>query len=1105
MTDRQPSQSPYDSEREEPVRLDGSRVDAVLFDLDGVLTDSARAHERAWEAVLNAFLQQRSKRDNSPFVPFTHEDYLTLVDGRSREDGIRAFLAARGIPLPDRAASDDDGLSVAGLAERKTALFLADIRRNGVDVDPAAGPLLKALRKAGIKTGLVTSSRNAAEVVAAAGLEGAFDATVDGNVGQALSLPGKPAPDAFLEAARRLGTSPERTAVVEDALAGVQAGYDGGFALVVGVGSGDRVAALREAGADAVVASLSLLDASAPRVAGATEPAGLLKLNPFADRPAAAGRLLGGTEEASDWLFRCESFDPASEGRRETLFALGNGRFVTRGSAAEAKADGIHYPGTYLAGGYNRLVSMIDGRPIEHEDLVNLPNWLPFSFRAADGEWLHLGRHELVEAHQVLDLREGLYHRSIRVRDAAGRITRMDERRLVSMADRHLAGQHIELIAENWSGALTLRAGIDGDVSNAGVLRYRPYDGRHLTDLVPDQPDFETLTLDAETSRSQLAVSLAARIRLSVNGEPHRAAHVSRLEAASAMQESSLMIIEGDRVELEKVVALVSSRDRAIADTRTTARKAVEHAGPFDALLADHALAWEHLWRRCDLVIEMNHEAPTRRTQLAIRLHIFHLLQTASPLTAEVDAGIPARGWHGEGYRGHIFWDELFIFPFLSLRLPNLARALLLYRYRRLGEARRAAQEAGYAGGMFPWQSGSDGREETDTMFLNPRSGRWIEDNSHLQRHVGAAIAYTVWHYWQASGDEAFLSRYGAELLLEIARFWASAARWNEHRGRFELEGMMGPDEFHDRYPGRETPGLDNNAYTNAMAAWCLHRALEVLELVPEERRKELCECLRLEPEELARWDEVGRRLHLPIDAAGMLLQFEGYEGLEEFDWSGYRDRYGNIMRLDLILEAEQEDIRRFKLSKQADVLMLFYLFSAEELAELFGRLGYRFDPAVIPRTIDYYLERTSHGSTLCAVVHAWVLARACRQRSWTLFEQALRSDIDDIQGGTTAEGIHLGAMAGTVDLLQRCYTGLELREGRLIFNPTLPEALSRLAFRLRLRGQMLSVELTRTRITVTSEAGGGAALPLVLAGTAIDLEAGSSVSAPLSGSRDGG
>ena len=173
------------------------------------------------------------------------------------------------------------------------------------------------------------------------------------------------------------------------------------------------------------------------------------------------------------------------------------------------------------------------------------------------------------------------------------------------------------------------------------------------------------------------------------------------------------------------------------------------------------------------------------------------------------------RGWHGEAYRGHVFWDELFIFPLINLRLPEITRSLLLYRYRRLSAARRAARLEGFEGAMFPWQSGSSGREESQSLHLNPRSGRWLPDNSSLQRHVNIAIAYNLYHYYQVNKDMEFMAFYGAEMLLDIARFLASLAEYNESFERYEILQVMGPDEYHDAYPDADTPGLDNNAYTN--------------------------------------------------------------------------------------------------------------------------------------------------------------------------------------------------------------------------------------------------------------------------------------------------
>jgi trehalose/maltose hydrolase-like predicted phosphorylase len=265
---------------------------------------------------------------------------------------------------------------------------------------------------------------------------------------------------------------------------------------------------------------------------------------------------------------------------------------------------------------------------------------------------------------------------------------------------------------------------------------------------------------------------------------------------------------------------------------------------------------------------------------------------------------------------------------------------------------------------------------------------------------------------------------------------------------------------------------VDNNAYSNIMAVWVIVRALEAFESIPLSYRLALLETLGIDENELALWEDVSRRMFVPFHD-GVISQFEGYEHLAELRWEEYRVRYdNNLQRLDRILEAENDSVNKYKAAKQADVLMLFYLLSADELYELFDRLGYRFSPEQIPKTIDYYQSRTSHGSTLSAVVHAWVLARGNRHQAMQYFVQAMASDIIDIQRGTTAEGIHLAAMAGSIDLLQRCFTGLEIRRDRIMLGPLWPKSLGKLEFTFRYRGHRLRLGVIGRNATLSAEPG---------------------------------
>jgi trehalose/maltose hydrolase-like predicted phosphorylase len=344
-----------------------------------------------------------------------------------------------------------------------------------------------------------------------------------------------------------------------------------------------------------------------------------------------------------------------------------------------------------------------------------------------------------------------------------------------------------------------------------------------------------------------------------------------------------------------------------------------------------------------------------------------------------------------------------------------------------------------------------------------------MPDRSAKQRHVGLAIAYSVWQYYQATGDADFMLGAGSDLMLEIARFFADLARLNPQNGRYEITGVMGPDEFHDGYPGRDSPGVDNNAYTNVMTVWLLRRALDVIELLRCRHCGELPQRIGIDASELARWAEITTRMYVPFLPEGVIAQFDRYGDLIPFDFAGYAARYPNLGRLDLILAAEGDTTNRYQLGKQADVLMLLYLLSAEELRDLLAGLGYDWPADALRSTVDFYFARMSHGSTLSRIVHAWVHARTDRTASWTCLVDALTADLHDAQGGTTREGIHLGAMAGTIDLAERCYLGLETRDDTLWLNPRLPDQVTRLHTTLSYRGHRLRITATHTDTTIAA------------------------------------
>ncbi|WP_169581992.1 glycoside hydrolase family 65 protein [Microbacterium thalassium] len=791
------------------------------------------------------------------------------------------------------------------------------------------------------------------------------------------------------------------------------------------------------------------------------------------------------------WALRFDEYVAAEEGTREALCALGNGYWGVRGAGEDSVSDGVHYPGTYFAGVYDVVEGDVDAGPMPDEEIVNAPNWLAVRFRPAGEEaWFdldRLDRTQILDFRQELDIRHGILARQFTVRDDRGRVTTVRSDRFVSQASPRSAGLRVSIVPVDWSGSLAVRVGIDGRVANANAPEHSRHPHRHLRPTLLRQISADTLLLEVETRASRIRIATAARTTLRL-GETEVSAD-RRFESdplGAVWQDFSVTVSRGEPVVLEKTVHVSTSRDRAVLTPAGAASDAAVTASSFRTLLADHARAWERLW--LEFAVELR---PSGVEARALHFNTFHVLQTLNAVDTDLDAGIPARGLHGEGYDGHVFWDELFVYPFVTVRRPRLSAALLAYRHRRLGAGREAAARAGRRGACFPWQSGIAGNDVTPTRLFNPLSQRWMDDNSSLQRHVGLAVAFSAWQYYESTGDIQFLLNEGADLIIDVARFFVSLTTYDPARDRYSIAGVMGPDEYHDGPADRPGAGVRDNVYTNVMTAWVLRRAITAAELLREYPGALAWRRVGVGSAELDDWERISHRLTVVFNRDGTLSQFDGYDDLELLDLAPFRQRYAWIGRLDLILAARGDTTNRYQVSKQPDVLMLLYLLSAEELRELLATMGYDFPAETVTRTVDRYSATCTFGSTLANVVHAWLEARRDRARSYRFLSEALHSDLDDLQHGTVREGVHIGAMAGSVDIVTRCYLGLEMREGRLRFHPVLPDEIERIRFHLVYRDHALSVTVSQGELKVASTAGTAAPIAIVVEGAEAALATG--------------
>lgn len=846
---------------------------AVIFDLDGVVTRTAALHAAAWKQTFDGFLRAWAAAGHPAFAPFDPEsDYLAYVDGRPRHDGVRHFLAARGVQLLEGGPADDPGtLTVHGLAARKDALFVEGMRRDGVAVFASTLALVRRLRARRVKTAVVTSSRNGREVLAVAGLEALFDVRVDGVDAAVAGLKGKPNPDVFLRAAALLGVPPGAVVVFEDASPGVEAGRRGGFGLVVGVDRGGNRQALLDHGADLVVGDLQEFTVGA------------------LDR-----RVFDKREATLAWTVEQEGLDPAREHGMESLFTVGNGYLGVRG-APDTPLPGSHGD-LFIAGVYDKkspdrpyseLEFISDDRgDYAHSELVSLP--FPFRLRlVVDGRALEPGG-RLCRAHRrTLSLRDGTLLGSADYDTDVDRRVAVRTRRFASLADPHLLLQEVTVCLLNHSGTIEL----DAAMEDPELAASHP----HLSPLAPSSADQRWDVQRYQTRASNVEICAAARTF--VEGQ-----HLPSVRWVVPAQ-------IGRTIVFRKYVSVFTSRDTAAPEAAACQRVEQLHFGDFDEALGAHAARWADVWRRADVRVR-----GSPATEQALRFNSYHLVSAAD---RDPRVSVGARALTGRAYEGHVFWDvEMFKLPFYVHTFPDVARCLLLYRHHTLPGARRRAQALGCRGACFAWESTVTGDDATPSSIRLKDSGKEIPIFTGTQQlHVTSAVADGVWRYWEATRDRDFMLAAGAELLVETARFWACRSTWGSRH--FHIREVVGPDEYHH--------SVNDNAYTNWMARANLERAASAVEWLEREAPgawDTLAARLGVERGEPAQWTEVAQQLLCPEpNSDGVIEQFEGFFDLEDYALPREERFKAPVSRL-----FDWERINRLKLIKQADVLMLLHV-----------------------------------------------------------------------------------------------------------------------------------------------------------------------------------
>lgn len=791
-----------------------------------------------------------------------------------------------------------------------------------------------------------------------------------------------------------------------------------------------------------------------------------------------------GTEESFEekrleipWQLEYYGYTPGKdEYSVESLLTVGNGFIGLRGTTPEMEISDANYPGLYLASLYNTAESEVSDRTITNEDFVNAPN-LQKIYLVIDNEKIDIAQNTLLSFKRQLNLKTGLFTSFAEIETQTKKQLRIETQKIANMENSHHYSILYRFTPLNFTGEIDVISEADGSVYNYNVARYRSLTNKHLTIQTTEYFKSKALLI-ARTNQSDITVCQASQL---FSDDFSLETLKSEKTAEKVIQKLTISAEKNRTYTLEKSVTVAKYQ---MGEQTTTSKLALLSLPRFKEMYAESKEAWRKLWENAAITIDGD-----LMSQKMLNLHTYHLLVSAAPNAYEqsLDASITARGLHGEAYRGHIFWDELFIIPFYILHFPKTAREILLYRYQRLTAAKKAAKEAGYQGAMFPWQSGLDGTEQSQELHLNPISGEWKEDHSRLQRHVSLAIAYNVWQYWHNVRDRSFMEQYGLELILEIAHFWQSAATLDSVTGRYSIEGVMGPDEFHESYPNSQKGGLKNNAYTNMMVVWLFEEVEKLRNQLSPEIFQSVAAKVQLSEDNFSQMSDIRKNLSLEINPEGIIAQFEGYFDLKDLDWDHYREKYGNIYRMDRILNAEGKSADAYKVAKQADSLMIFYNFSTAQVHQILDDLTYRLPEDYVEKNLHYYLTRTSHGSTLSRVVHSQLAAMVDQQDlAWSLYQEALYSDYRDIQGGTTAEGIHAGVMAATLYIPLTTFAGIDFREDVMRIDPNLPKQWQNIQFNIQVRGINYHFNVTHETLTVVADQN----TTIILSGATHELKA---------------
>ncbi len=746
-----------------------------------------------------------------------------------------------------------------------------------------------------------------------------------------------------------------------------------------------------------------------------------------------------GAGELQNWIVAETDFNPKYQGKCEAIFCLGNGYLGLRSATEESYCGQAR--GLFVAGTFNKSL------PNEVTELPNAADMTGMDIQI-DGELFHLEKGSYTDYNRSLNLKNGELIRRFTWTNTEGKKFKFEFKRFVSFHDLHTLCSEVSITPVDCQAIITVISGINGQVTNTGAQHFeegekRVFDRMYLQMLQKTNESGIVFVHNTCHDFSRSSVGISSRFEMD-----RRKVHMIFEGEAGT----------GDCIRFLKTSNVYTTRDEttremSLEELRVFSNRELKLQSQkgYELLFRESIEKWEDYWKEMEIHVDSENDFD----QLAIRFAQYHLLV----MTPKHDArmGIAAKGLSGEGYKGHSFWDtEIFVLPFFIYTFPDIARKLLEYRHITLPGARKKARENNYKGAMYPWESAwADDGEVTPVwgasdIVTGEATKIW---SGFIEQHITSDVAFAIWHYYMVTGDEDFMNRVGYEILIDTGIFWGSRLEWDEKLKRYHINDVLGPDEYKEH--------VNNDAFTNHMAKWCVNNALKYYDYLTENETEtftRLNKLLNLDSEIGELRDKV-EEIYLPApNGSGVVPQDDTYLQKESIDLSKYKnqDRVDSIFR-----EYNLEQVNQIQVTKQASVVLLMYL------------LEYKFSHEIKAANYRYYEPRTTHDSSLSLAIHSIVAADiGLMEQAYGLYEKAARIDLGP-EMKSSDKGIHSASLGGIWQIIVCGFGGVRMIDGTLRIDPKLPDQIHSITYPITWNSNPLRITVTHNNISIINKGTG--------------------------------